>query len=386
MTALIVAARRTPVVRAGKQYAHLGAEQLSALVIDALLDQLPAPVPVEHVFWGNAAGPGGNIARVSALASRLGTSVPATSMDAQCASSLEAIAAGCRLVATGEARAVIAGGVESVSTAPWRMTKPATPMEQPVVYSRARFTPRPMPDPDMGVAAENIAQRYGITREAQDEFALRSHQRAVGGAASGRFDSELVPVAGVGGMVERDSCPRAQLTLEKLAALRPAFVPDGTVTAGNACPINDGAAGVLILHEELAHSLNLTRALEYVAAGHGACDPELLGMAAVPAMQKLRSLLGVAQDWSPHLLEFNEAFAAQVLACFTELGLDPLAANRDGGALALGHPYGASGAILATRLWSQAAEANEGDMAVALMAGAGGTGTALGLRVRKFRG
>lgn len=377
--AYVIAARRTPVVRAGRQFAAIGAERLAAAVIDALLrDSGLDAKHVDHVLLGGAAGPGGNIARVSVLASSLPQSVAATSLDAQCASGLEAIAAGARMIATGEAEAVIAGGCESVSTAPWRMTKPVDPMEPARRYSRARFTPAPDPDPDMGVAAENIARRCGVDRARQDEFALRSHRNALRTQAAGGFSDEIVPVPTAAGPVEHDGCPRSNLTLEKLRALRPAFVDGGTVTAGNSCPINDGAAAVLLVGERLLARLNPGYALRYLGTGNGASDPQLLGMAAVPAYRKLQSLLGQRLAAPPGLVEFNEAFAVQALACLDVLDIDPSMVNREGGALALGHPYGASGGILVTRLFWQARRRSlTGKTAVAMMAAAGGTGTAV---------
>lgn len=377
--ALIIAARRTPIVRSNKEFAQLGAEDLLAKVFNALLEDSGLdPAAVEHVFAGNAAGPGGNIARVAAQASCLPLSVPATTLDAQCASALEAIAAGARMIQCGEARAVIAGGVESVSTAPWRMEKNVVPGSPPRIYSRARFTPRPHADPDMGVAAENIATEFNISRRAQDDFALRSHQRAVQAQQTARFDNEIVAVHTATGLINRDTCPRPGLTEGKLGALRPAFVPGGTVSAGNSCPINDGAAAVLIVDAEYFNQLGANFALRYLSTGSGACDPQILGMAAVPAYQKLELFLGKRRLAQAGLIEFNEAFAVQALACLTQLGIAPEDVNREGGALALGHPYGASGAILSTRLFWQAKEKKiQDELCLALMAAAGGTGTAM---------
>lgn len=377
--AYIIAARRTPIVRANKEYLRVGPDRLLATVINALLvDSKISPENIDHVYAGNAAGPGGNIARVATLASELPNSIAATSLDAQCASGLEAIAAAARMVACGEAEAVIAGGVESVSTAPWRMDKHTAPGIPPRLYSRARFTPSPDPDPDMGVAAENIADRFDVSREMQDEFALRSHQRAVKAQLNGLFDRELVPVQAGNTLIDADTCPRANLTAGKLAALRPAFESNGTVTAGNSCPINDGAAAVMIVSQHLYAQLGSPFALRYLGSGSGGCDPQLLGMAAIPAYKKLARLLGAQLLKDAELIEFNEAFAVQALSCLTELGIDPHTVNRDGGALALGHPYGASGAVLVNRLFWQAHRIQRsGITTLALMAAAGGTGSAV---------
>lgn len=375
--AYIINAARTPIVRAGKDYARLGADRLLAPVFTALLERTGIdPSAVDQVFAGNAAGPGGNIARVAALASALPETVSATSLDAQCASGLEAIAAGARMIRCGEAEIVLAGGVESVSTAPWRVAKQDSVLTPPTLYSRARFTPTPDPDPEMGVAAETIAERYGITRSRQDAFAMQSHRRALWAQENGLFDAELVPVGPEA--ISQDRCPRRGLHAAKLAALKPAFTPGGTVTAANSCPINDGAAAAMLVSGRIRQSLENPFALRYLAAANGACDPQVLGMAAVPAFRKLESLLAPAAPTSEALIEFNEAFAVQALACLDELGIDPDQVNREGGALALGHPYGASGAVLATRLFWQAQRANAaGGRAMALMAAAGGTGSAI---------
>ncbi|NAZ14796.1 acetyl-CoA C-acyltransferase [Glutamicibacter soli] len=377
--AYIVGAARTPIVRAGKEFTRITADRLLGTVIDALLQRTGiAPENVDHVYAGNAAGPGGNIARVATLASALPRTVPATSVDAQCASGLEAIAAAARMIRCGEADLVIAGGVESASTAPWRVEKQTDPMMQPRLYSRARFTPAPEPDPDMGVAAENIAVRHGISRERQDRFALDSHRKALLAMESGAFDAELVGIPTFGGLVEADTCPRQGLSPRKLAALKPAFVPGGSVTAGNACPINDGAAAVVLASERMLEQLQPVFALRYLGAASGASDPEILGMAAAPAYRNLVRLLGEDPAQDDALIEFNEAFAVQALACLDELGIVAQRVNRQGGALALGHPYGASGAVLVTRLfWQAHQQRTAGQRSVALMAAAGGTGSAI---------
>ncbi|UYQ76204.1 thiolase family protein [Glutamicibacter sp. JL.03c] len=377
--AYVIDALRTPIVRAGKEYARISADKLIAPVLTALVERKGiAPHKVDHVFLGNAAGPGGNIARVATLASTLPSSVSATSVDAQCTSGLEAISAGARMIRCGEADIVIAGGVESVTTAPWRVEKQASAMTPPRMYSRARFTPEPEPDPDMGVAAENIAKRFEVSRARQDSFALQSHRRAVDAKNSGLYKDELLPVSTPTGLISEDTCPRASIDERKLAALKPAFVSNGSVTAGNSCPINDGAAAVLMVSEEVLHAVNPPFALRYLATATGACAPEILGMAAVPAYEKLAKMLQDTDSAHTHLVEFNEAFAVQALACLEVLGIDPTEVNRDGGALALGHPYGASGAILTTRLFWQAQKLRlDGQRAFALMAAAGGTGSAI---------
>jgi len=377
--AYVIGALRTPIVRSGKEYARISADKLVAPILTALLSRAGIdPARADHVFLGNAAGPGGNIARVATLASSFPATVSATSMDAQCASGLEAISAGARMIRCGEADIVLAGGVESVSTAPWRVEKQESVTTPPRMYSRARFTPAPDPDPDMGVAAENIAAQFAVSRERQDAFALQSHRRAVKAQVDGLFNQELLPVSTSTGDVTQDTCPRPSLNEKKLAALKPAFLSNGSVTAGNSCPINDGAAAVLLVSDRIMQELKPTFALRYLTAASGACEPELLGMAAVPAYQRLVERLGSGESAHTPLIEFNEAFAVQALACLEVLGIDSAMVNRQGGALALGHPYGASGAILTTRLFWQAQNTGlPGQRAVALMAAAGGTGSAI---------
>lgn len=378
--AFIIHALRTPIVRAGKEFARANAEHLLGPVFDALLQHSGIlPADVDHVFVGNAAGPGGNIARVCALASNLPDTLGATTLDAQCASGLEAIAAAARMIRCSEADVVLAGGVESVSTAPWRVEKQSSVITPPRLYSRARFTPHPNADPDMGTAAENIASRFGVSRERQDAFALQSHQRAVAAQAEGGFVSEIVPIQSSGQLVKSDTCPRPMLTARKLAALKPAFVEGGSVTAGNSCPINDGASAVLLVSDRVRERLKPHFALRYLGSASAGCDPEILGMAATGAYQKLIKLLGTENTGHRPLIEFNEAFAVQALACLDELGIPTTDVNRQGGALALGHPYGASGAVLLTRLFAQARDAQlPGQRVLALMAAAGGTGSAIG--------
>ena len=386
--ALILAARRTPIGRAGGYFDRLEEYQLLGPVIDAVLDEAGAPPEsVDQVIMGNAAGPGGNVARVAVLASKLPMHTPATTIDQQCSSGLEAINFGARLVQTGAADVVIVGGVESVSTAPWRQSRPINQNELPVIYNRARFTPRNMDDPEMGVAAEIVAERFEITRERQDAFAVTSHARVLESQERGVFDGEIVPLKTRHGLIEKDENPRPGLTIEKLSRFKAAFVPGGTVTAGNCCPRSDGAAAMIITTEEKARAWGHSSALEFVDSGTGAVAPDELGVAAVPAAQSiLRRHPDLAVD-DLELVEFNEAFASQTIACLDLLGINPERVNLQGGAIALGHPYGASGAILVTRLFTQLLRSDEprdGVLALALMAAAGGVGAATLLRSVKL--
>ncbi|PWC37927.1 thiolase family protein [Azospirillum sp. TSO35-2] len=352
--AIIVAARRTPVGRIGGILRDLPVEDLAGPVIRAVLaDAGLDPAEVDDVLLGNAVGPGGNVARLSALAAGLPVSVPGVTVDRQCGSGLEAINLAARLVQAGAGDVFLAGGVESTSTAPWRVAKPSSLYRSPTFYDRARFAPDDIGDPSMGEAAENVAAAYGITRERQDAYALTSHRKAVASQATGRFTREIVALTLPDGRrVDRDECPRPDTSLERLAALRPVFRPGGTVTAGNACPLNDGAAVVTVVSERRFRALGLTHGLLVVDSQAAGVEPALLGTGPIPAVTKLLARhpgLTVADIGQ---VEFNEAFAAQVLASLDALGIDEARVCPGGGALALGHPYGASGAILVTRLFS----------------------------------
>ncbi|HEY0836695.1 MAG TPA: thiolase family protein [Azospirillum sp.] len=352
--AVIVAARRTPVGRIGGLLRDLSVEDLAAPVIRAVLaDAGLEPGEVDDVILGNAVGPGGNVARLSALAAGLPVQVPGVTVDRQCGSGLEAINQAARLIEAGAGEVYLAGGVESTSTAPWRIAKPASLFRTPRFYDRARMAPDAVGDPEMGVAAENVARAYHITRERQDLYALGSHRKAVAAQAAGRFAREIVPLdLPGGGTAERDECPRADTSAEKLARLKPAFVEGGTVTAGNACPVNDGAAVVAVVSERRFRRLGLTGGLLVVDSTAAGVDPGLLGTGPVPAVRRLLARNPGLRLDDVDLVEFNEAFAAQVLACLDTLGIAEEKVCVGGGALALGHPYGASGAILVTRLFA----------------------------------
>jgi len=265
---------------------------------------------------------------------------------------------------------VLAGGVESASTAPWRMWPPRDGGD-PVRYERAPFAPAEELDPDMGLAADLLAEEHGISRAAQDEYAARSHARAVAARAAGAFDEELVPVDGA----TRDDRPKPRLTVERLARLRPAFRDGGTVTAGNACGISDGAAALAIVDAATHEQLGVP-GLRVLATATAGVDPRRPGIGLVPAVAAALAKSGLALD-DIDVVELNEAFAGQILACCSELGLDPARVCPQGGALALGHPWGASGAVLAVRLFSQLVTQGGGRYGLAAIAAGGGQGVAL---------
>jgi len=367
---VVVAAYRTPLGTAGGKLASVQAPDLAAPVLAALADALPEPV--REVVLGNCMGPGGDLARVASLTAGLPVEVPALTVDRQCASGLAAIDVAAGLVA-GRGGVVLAGGIESASTAPWRFW-PGTSERPPQRYERAPFAPESVGDPDMGLAADVLAEKAGIPRSRQDAYAARSHARAVATRDAGGFDAEIVPV----GPVHRDERPRAGLTEQRLARLRPAYRPaadGGTVTAGNACGINDGAAAVALVDDETHRRLGVP-GLRVLATATAGVEPNLPGLGLVPAVRQALVLAGLTLG-DLDVIELNEAFAGQVLACCDALALDPDRVCGQGGALALGHPWGASGAVLVVRLFSQLVRADYGRYGLAAIAAGGGQGVAM---------
>ncbi|WP_090975558.1 thiolase family protein [Paenibacillus sp. CF384] len=350
---VMVMAKRTPIGKIGGQLSTFEPELLLAPLIRYIVSeaQLP-PEWIDDVIIGNVVGPGGNIARVAALEAGLPVTVPGLTIDRQCGSGLEAIHLAARFIQSGAGEVYLAGGVESTSRAPWKMFKPENLAGTPRFYTRAPFTSSAYGDPDMGVAAENVARKYNISREEQDLYALRSHQKAVNAQQTGRYRQEIVPLQVNGQWVTVDECPRPDTSIKKLQKLEPVFMEQGTVTAGNACPINDGAALVLLMSREKCEQLKLNPVLRFVDAQTSGVDPHYLGIGPVSAVNKLlsRQLLRISDI---DRMEFNEAFASQVLASLEELQIPQEKVNPGGGALAFGHPYGASGAILMSRLYAE---------------------------------
>lgn len=364
--AVIIAARRTPIGTRGRALASLRVEQLAGPVILAAHTDAEAAVgrrlAVADVILGNCMGPGGNPARVSALAAGLGIEVPGVTVDRQCGSGLAAVLDAATAIRAGDDRARIAGGVESASTAPVRSID-----GQP--YARAAFTPQEWPDPDMVRAAQDLATVDGISRQRQDEHAARSHRRARGARDAGRFAAELVPVAG---LAADDSVGVAERLLSRL----PALFDGGTLTAGTATRISDGAAAVTVVPRRFAG-----RAPGLVVRGQAVvgCDPTLPGVGAAPAVRAALDAAGVDVG-DIAAFEIVEAFAAQSLAVLGRLGIadDDDRVCADGGALALGHPWGASGAISVVRLFGRLVRAGAppGTLGVAGASVGGGLGVA----------
>ncbi|MFE4355921.1 acetyl-CoA C-acyltransferase [Kitasatospora xanthocidica] len=361
------AARRTPIGRLRGALATVRPDDLSATVLRALLADVPAldPARIDDVYWGaaNQAGEDNrNAARMAVLLAGLPETVPGATVNRLCASGLEAVTLAARAIGSGEADVVLAGGCESMTRAPFVLPRPdeALPHRMETFDTRLgwRLTNPRMAELhgvlSMGETAEEVATRYGIGRERQDAFALRSHQRAGAAREDGHFDAELVPVERPDGVtVGRDEGIREDTSLAKLAGLKPVFRPGGTVTAGNASPMNDGAAGLLLVGEEALHDLGLRPLGRYVAGASAGVHPDVMGIGPVPATAKVLARAG----WSLADLdtaELNEAFAAQALASADGIGFSPERAeevvNPSGGAIALGHPLGGSGARILTTL------------------------------------
>ena len=356
--AVVLSAVRTPVGRYGGALAGERPDDLAALVIGEAVSR--AGVPAEQIedVWFGAANQAGednrNVARMAALLAGLPESVAGVTVNRLCASGLSAVIGACHAVAAGDGDLFVAGGVESMSRAPLVMAKPehAFPRGNATAWDTTlgwRF-PNPrleemFPLESMGETGENVAERYGVTREEQDAFALQSQQRWAAADAEGRFADELVPV----GDVARDEHPRPDTSAEKLATLKPAFREGGTVTAGNSSGINDGAAALVIASEEKAQELGVEPLGAFAGSAVAGVDPRVMGIGPVPAVRKLleRAGIDVAEI---DLVELNEAFASQSLVVIRDLGLDPERVNVNGGAIALGHPLGMSGARLVVSL------------------------------------
>jgi len=363
----VCAAVRTPIGRLRGGLSSVRPDDLAAHVIAKLLERAEVPgEAVDEVVFGcaNQAGEDNrNVARMALLLAGLPQSVPGYTVNRLCASGLEAVTQAARAIALGEAEVVVAGGVESMSRAPWVMPKPevAFPTGGVQAYDTSlgwRF-PNPrmealFPLEQMGETAENVAERYGIRREDQDLFALESHRRAVAAWEEGRFAEEVVPVPvpqrkGDPVIVSRDEGPRADTSLEKLARLAPAFREGGSVTAGNSSSLNDGASAVLLASGEAARRLGLAPLARFLGGAAAGVDPRYMGIGPVPAVRKLLDRLGIPLA-EVERVELNEAFAAQALVCIRELELDPARVNVNGGAIAIGHPLGCSGARILTTL------------------------------------
>jgi len=355
---VILSAVRTPVGRYGGGLAEVRPDDLAATAIAAAVERAGVPPDeIEDVWFGcaNQAGEDNrNVARMAALLAGLPESVAGVTVNRLCASGLSAVVGACHAVAAGDGDLFVAGGVESMTRAPLVIGKPehAFPRGNRTVWDTTlgwRF-PNPrmeemFPLESMGETGENVAEREHVSRADQDAFALRSQQRWAAADGAGRFADELVPV----GEVERDEHPRPDTSAEKLAALKPAFRAGGTVTAGNSSGLNDGAAALVVASDERARALGIEPLGAFVASAVAGVDPRVMGIGPVPAVRKLLARVGI-DSGQIDLVELNEAFASQSLVVIRELGLDPEKVNVNGGAIAIGHPLGMSGARLVVTL------------------------------------
>ncbi|MCU1476834.1 MAG: beta-ketoadipyl CoA thiolase [Subtercola sp.] len=361
--AFVVGGVRTPIGRYGGSLATVRPDDLAAIAIRELVARTGVdPDRIDDVIFGDANQAGEdnrNVARMAALLAGLPVSVPGITVNRLCASGLSAVQFASAMVKSGEADIVIAGGVESMTRAPWVQAKPEKAWGKPGLaydtsigwrFPNPEFVRRDKFTFSMPETGEEVGIQEGITREGADAFSLRSHQRALAATAAGHFDDEIVAVKTRAGLVTTDEGPRADTSMEVLAGLRPVVKGGTLVTAGNASPLNDGAAAILVASESAVERFGLTPSARVIGGSSAGVSPEVMGLGPVSAVQKLFARTGLTND-DIGAIELNEAFATQALAVVRRLGFDESIVNADGGAIALGHPLGASGTrILVTLL------------------------------------
>ena len=354
--AVIVSAVRTPVGRCRGALAAVGAPELGALVIaEAVRRAGLQGEEVEEVIFGNLGNnDSANLARVVTLQAGLPFTVPAITIDRQCSSGLNAIAIGALMIEAGEADILVAGGTESDSNRPHLMEKARVAYQVAPPQWLVRRTAPGALNVSMGTTAENLGRKYHITREECDAFALESHRKAAAAQAAGRFDAQMIPVTvpgkrGKTTVVDRDECVRPESTMETLGRLPTAFEPDGVITAVNSTPLSDVAGAVVLMDRETAEKKGLEPLAVFRGFAVTGCDPSIMGIGPVEAIRKVLRKTGLTLE-EMDLIELNEAFATQSIACIRELGLDMDKVNVNGGALALGHPLAGTGAILTAKL------------------------------------
>lgn len=352
---VIVSAVRTAIGRQGGALATVPAHVFGAEVIKEALNRANVkPELVDDVIFGNVLSGGGNIARLTALETGLSLDLPGLTIDRQCGSGLNAIALAAQAIRAGEGDVYVAGGVESMSRAPYLMDPPERAYSPaPPRFRKSQLSPTEIGNPPMGITAENLVKKYEITREEQDEYALRSQQRMAVAVEEDRFREQIVPISvprrrQEDFIFDKDEHPRPNSSLEGLAKLPPAFTKDGSVTAGSSSGLNDAASALIIMSREKAEKLGLTPLAKIHQSAVAGVDPNIMGIGPVPATKKVLERTGL-QLSDMDIIELNEAFASQVIACDRELGFDKEKLNVNGGAIAHGHPLGATGAILATK-------------------------------------
>ncbi|PLT35566.1 thiolase family protein [Bacillus sp. V5-8f] len=353
--AVIVSAVRTAIGRQGSALAGIpahvfGAETIKEAVKRAKID----PESIDDVIFGNVLSGGGNIARLTALQTGLSINIPGLTVDRQCGSGLNAINLAAQAIKAGDGDIYVVGGTESMSRAPYLMDRPEKAYNSaPPSFRKSQLSPKEIGDPPMGITAENLVEKYSISREEQDEFALKSQHNMARAMEEGRFDEQIVPISipvrkGDPIVFKADEHPRPQTTIEALSKLQPAFLKGGTVTAGNSSGLNDAASALVIMSREKAEELGLTPLATVRSYAVSGVDPNIMGIGPVPATRKVLEKAGLTMA-DIDVIEINEAFAGQVLACNRELEMDLDKVNVNGGAIAHGHPLGATGAILATK-------------------------------------
>ena len=355
--AVIVGAARTPVGKARGALAPVPAHRLGSLVINEAIERAGIdPAEIEEVIFGNLfAFDYANMARVAGLDSRLLIETPAITVNRQCASSLSAFSLASAMIISGQADALVAGGVECDSRRPYVMEKPQQAWQMtPPQWIYYMAAPKKEDNINMIETAENVAERFGITREDCDEFSVESHRKAAAAWDAGRFDSQVVPVEVPGpkgqvSLFEKDESLRPDTSMEILAKLKPVLKENGVVTAGNSSPMNDGAGAVVVMEADKAKALGMRALAKFVSSATVGLDPKVMGLGPVYAVRKLLKNTGRSLD-DIDLIEMNEAFAAQSLACVRELGIRMDRLNVNGGAIALGHPLAATGSILLTKM------------------------------------
>ncbi len=378
-----VDAVRTPIGKIKGALAGVRPDHLTADVIAALMARNPwlDPASVDDVYWGaaNQAGEDNrNVARMGVLLAGLPVEVPGATVNRLCGSGMEAICSAARAIAAGDADICIAGGAESMTRAPFVLPRAAEafPRDAGVADTRLGWrlvSPKMAtmyPPITLGETAENVADKYGVGRSRQDEFALASHQRAAAARDAGRFDSEIVPVQAPAGPVTRDEGINAGLTAEDLAAKKPAFRSGGTVTGGNSSPLNDGASGLILMSERAMTAAGADPLARYAGASSAGVHPDYMGIGPVPAMGRALARAGW-QIGDIVLAEVNEAFAAQAVAVIDQLKIDPQIVNVNGGAIAIGHPLGCSGARITTTLLHELRRRGGGKGAATMCIGVG---------------
>ncbi|MBN8201021.1 acetyl-CoA C-acyltransferase [Bacillus sp. NTK034] len=355
--AVIVQARRTPIGKVNGMLKDYEPHELAA----PLLNYLAAGIEekIDDVILGNVVGPGGNVARLSALEAGLPLSVPGLTLDRQCSAGLEAIRLACYSIQGGAGTCYIAGGTESASTSPFS--------------KRARFSPDKIGDPDMGAAAENVAEMYSISRESQDTYAQLSYERSWNAFENGLLTEEMIPI---GSHLHDEEFFRKRKMDTLLKRAKPIFKKDGTVTAANSCGIHDGASAVLVMEEETAIKNGYRPILRFADSAVAGVHPNYPGSAPVPAIQAILERNYLTID-DIDLIEINEAFASKIAACSNELSIPYEKLNVNGGALTIGHPYGASGAVMVTKLFHDVQRRSPSKYVLAAIGSGGGVGVAV---------